>query len=360
MLPEPVLSVVVPVHDGAATLAGCLNAILGSDLERDCFEIIVVDDASNDRSAIIAARSADTVIRLAGRHSGSAYARNRGAEIARGRTIAFVDQDIKVKPDTLRRMLQVLAENPGLQGVSAAHDNEPVADNFISQYWNLLLHYGETSHGGVGGNFGSGCGMVRRATLFSAGLYDEWRFGSGGLEGIELGQRLEHGGHDVFLLPDLQVTQLKRWTVRSVLREVWNRSALLARSLGYQRTRLSAPGDVVFTLSRASIPCLAVLGTAGLTAAFLPEPSIGSKAFLGFAVVVLANFPVLEFYARERGILFALAVTPIHFLVQFVGATALCAGWLMRDAVGDRMPDAATQAYAEVGVEMWPPIPRRR
>lgn len=360
MRPEPILSVVVPVHDGASTLAECLNAIVRSDLDRDEFEVIVVDDASNDRSAIIAARSADTVIRLAGRHTGSAYARNRGAEIARGRTIAFVDQDIKVRPDTFRQMLQVLADSPGLQGVSAAADADPVADNFVSQYWNLLLHYGETSHGGVGGNFGSGCGMVRRSTLFATGLYDEWRFGSGGLEGIELGQRLEHSGHDVFLLPDIQVTHLKRWTAGSVLREVWNRSALLARSLGYQRTRLSAPGDVVFTLSRASIPCVAVLGTAGLMAAFLPEPSLASKLALAFVVIALANLSVLEFYARERGVFFALAVTPLHFLFQFAGAAALCAGWLMRDAVGDRMPDAATQAYAEVGVEMWPPVPRRR
>lgn len=359
MLFEPTLSVVVPVHDGAATLAECLRGILSSDIAREEFEIIVVDDASNDRSATIAARNADTVVRLAGRHAGSAYARNRGAEIARGRVIVFVDQDIKVAPDTFRRMLEVLARNPALQGVSASHDCEPVADNFISQYWNLLLHYGETSHGGAGGNFGSGCGMVRRGALFSTGLYDEWRFGSGGLEGIELGLRLENGGHDVFLLPDLQVTHLRRWTVRSVLREVWNRSSLLARSLGYQRTRLSAPGDVVFTLSRAPIPALAVLGTAGLTAAFIPEPGLVLKLTLAFGVIALANLPVLRFYTRERGVLFALAVTPVHFFFQSVGATALCAGWLLRDAVGDRMPDAATQAYAEVGVEMWPPVPRR-
>lgn len=357
---QPVLSVVVPVRDGAATLADCLGGILSTNLERDKFEIIVVDDASTDRSAVIAARAADTVVRLAGRHTGSAYARNRGAELARGEVIAFVDADVRVKPDTLPRMLKTLSDNPGLEAVAAAHDSHPVAANFFSQYWNLLLHYGESSHGGVGGNLGSGCGMVRRSTLLSTGLYDEWRFGVGGLEGIELGQRLERAGHDVLLRSDLQVTHLRRWTARTVLREVWNRSALLARSLGYQRTRTSAPGDVVFTLSRAAIPALAVLGTAALTAAFLPDPSWIFKAALAFAIVGLANLPVLRFYARERGAAFALAVAPVHFFYQSVGAAALCAGWLIRDAIGDRLPDAATQAYAEVGVEMWPPVPRPR
>jgi glycosyltransferase involved in cell wall biosynthesis len=360
MLRTPALSIVVPVRDGVDTLAECLSGILASDLERDQFELIVVDDASTDRSAVVAARSADTVIRLAGRHTGSAYARNRGAEIARGDVIAFVDADIKIRPDTLRRMLGMLNENPGLQGVSAAHDRKPIAANFTSQYWNLLLHYGETSHGGVNGYFGSGCGMVRRSTLFAAGLYDEWRFGSGGLEGLELGQRLERAGHDLLLRSDLQVTHLGRWDIGSVLREVWSRSALLARSLGYQRTRMSAPGDVVFTLSRAAIPALAVLGTIALTAAFVPESTRTVKLTLAVAVLIMANVPVLRFYARQRGILFALAVAPVHFIYQSVGAAALCAGWLMRDAIGDRLPDAATQAYAEVGVEMWPPVPRPR
>jgi hypothetical protein len=30
----------------------------------------------------------------------------------------------------------------------------------------------------------------------------------------------------------------------------------------------------------------------------------------------------------------------------------------LRDAIGDSEPDAITQAYAEVGVNTWPPVPR--
>jgi len=353
------LSVVVPVRDGAATLAECLGGILSSGLERDDFEIIVVDDASTDRSAAIAARCADTIVRLAGRHTGSAYARNRGAELARGEAIAFVDPDVKLSPETLPQMLATLSQNPVLQGVSAIHGHTPAETNFTSQYWNLLLHYGDNLRPGASANLGSGCAMVRRAALLSTGLYDEWRFGSGGLEGIELGQRMERAGHDVLVRTDLQVTHLRRWTAKSVVREVWNRSTLLARTLGYQRTRASAPGDVVFTLSRAVVPGLAIVGTAALSAAFFTESRVGLlRGALILATVILANLSVLTFFMRERGLWFALAATPVHFFYQCVGTTALCAGWLMRDAVGDRLPDAATQAYAEVGVEMWPPVPR--
>ena len=358
MSPQPALSVIVPVRDGAATLTRALRAILSSDLPRHEFELIVVDDSSSDGSAAIAARYADTVIRLTGRRSGFAYARNRAAELARGDAVAFVDSDIMVRSETLPRMLKALDDHPGLDAISAAHDAVPAAPNFISQYWNLLLHFGDKWYPGIGGSFGSGCGMVRRSALVSAGMYDEWRFGAGTLEGVELGQRLARAGHEVLLTADLQVTQLKRWSLSSVLREAWSRSALLSRSLGYQRTRSSVPSDVVFTLSRASIPALAILCTVALSAAFLANPGKPARAVMTLALITLANFQVLRGFIRERGIVFAIVVAPVHFVFQIVSAMGLCGGWLMRDAVGDRLPDAATQAYAEVGLEMWPPVPR--
>jgi GT2 family glycosyltransferase len=352
------LSVIVPVRDGAASLATALRAILSSDLPRHEFELIVVDDSSRDGSAAIAARYADTVIRLTGSRSGLAYARNRGAELARGEAVAFVDADIMVRADTLPRMLMALENHPGLDAISAVHDAAPASPNFISQYWNLLLHFGEKQYPGIGGNFGSGCGMLRRSALVSAGMYDEWRFGAGTLEGVELGQRLALAGHDVLLTADLQVTHLKRWSFASALREAWSRSALLSRSLGYQRTSSSVPSDVVFSLSRVSSPALAILCTVALSAAFLPHPGRRAAVVMTLALVILANFGVLRSFARARGILFAIVVAPVHFFFQLVSAVGLCAGWLMRDAVGDRLPDAATQAYAEVGLEMWPPVPR--
>jgi len=73
---------------------------------------------------------------------------------------------------------------------------------------------------------------------------------------------------------------------------------------------------------------------------------------------IVVNFPEFLFFVRARGIPFAIAVTPLHLLIQAVNAIGLVAGWVLRDAVGDREPDAATQAYAEVGVETWPPVPR--
>jgi hypothetical protein len=353
------LSIVVPVHNATETLTQVLGSIRRSDFPRDFYELIVVDDASADGSASLAARYADTVVKLTGRPSGPSYARNRGAEIARGQVIAFVDADVVVAPDTLRRMVSALLSSIDIAAVSASHGESSGANNFVSHYWNLLLRFGEEKHGGRGAQFAPECGVVRRSAFLDAGMYDEWRFATAGMEGVELGERLARSGH-VVLDPDLTVTHLRKWDLASVCREVWTRGRMLSRSLGYFRTSAVAPSEVVFTLSRTLTPAVALVGTLMLAAAFVPAPHTTSKTGLALALLLLANFPIHRFNARSRGVVFAALSAPIHLFVQFVTGIALCAGWVLRDLLGDVSPDATTQAYAEVGLEVWPPIPRKR
>jgi hypothetical protein len=353
------LSVIVSIRDSCATLGEVLVAIRASDLPRDTYEIIVVDDASSDGSVAIAARYADTVVKLSGRASGPAYARNRGVELARGEIVAFVDCDVVVRPDTLSRMLATLVERPDVHAMSATRDESSAPQNFVSQYWNLLLRFGEQRHPGRCAQFAPGCGAVRRKAFLSAGMYDEWRFATACLESVELGERLLGTGHTAVLSSELKVTHLKEWNLGSVCREVWGRSRLLARSLGYSRMSAVAPSEVVFTLSRGLIPALAFLGTFVLAAAFVPPSHVGAEVTLAVLVLLSTNLPVHRFYTKARGFGFATLAAPIHLIVQAVAAAALCTGWILRYLIGDVSPDATTQAYSEVGLEIWPPVPRK-
>jgi hypothetical protein len=105
---------------------------------------------------------------------------------------------------------------------------------------------------------------------------------------------------------------------------------------------------------------LAVVSIVALSGAFLPAPLWAAKSTIAFSGILLANMPVYRFYARTRGFAFAVGTVPLHILAQGVAAIALCTGWALRETVGDRSPDAATQAYAEVGLEIWPPVRRQR
>src|SRR5437867_660647 len=101
---RPALSVIVPVRDGEHFLTASLAALRASDLPASQWELIVVDDSSRDRSAELAARYADRLVRLIGGSRGPAFARNRGADVARGDALVFVDADVCVHPDALRRV----------------------------------------------------------------------------------------------------------------------------------------------------------------------------------------------------------------------------------------------------------------
>lgn len=355
----PQLSIVVPIRDSESTLDRTLSAICDSSLPRACYEIIAVDDLSSDESVAIAARYADVVVRLSGQRSGPAYARNRGAEVARAEIIAFVDSDILVEPETLPKMLAILAERKEIDAVCATRAEQSGASNFVSQYWSMLLRFGEHRHAERSVHFSSGCGMVRRSAVRSAGMYDEWRFTTACLESLEFGQRLREAGHTVLLNTQLQVTNLRRWTLRSVCKEVWQRGTLLSRSLGYERMSAAVPSDVVFTLSRMLSPMLAIVVTLILAAAFVPEPHTLAKAAIVLLALLVTDIQLHRFFSDRRGIAFAIAAAPIHVCVQFIAAGALCNGWFLRDLFGDVIPDATTQAYSEVGLETWPPVRRR-
>jgi cellulose synthase/poly-beta-1,6-N-acetylglucosamine synthase-like glycosyltransferase len=203
-LPHPYLSVVVPVHQGARVLPESLAALVRSELPRALWELIVVDDASTDGTALVAARFADVVVRLPGRAHGAAYARNRGFEFARGECVAFVNADVCVHSDTLTRFTLVLAREPEVTAVFGSFDPIPNSGGLVSQYRNLLLHYHHQENCASTETFCASCGAVRSAAFASVGMFDEWRSSPHQLEDFELGRRLRQHGYRIVMRPDIR------------------------------------------------------------------------------------------------------------------------------------------------------------
>ena len=102
----PSISVIVPVYNCERYIQACLQSLLAQTLQN--FELIVVDDASTDRSGEICATMAttDSRIRLVQlqENSGAGMARNRGMETATGRFLTFVDGDDVVEPEYLKTL----------------------------------------------------------------------------------------------------------------------------------------------------------------------------------------------------------------------------------------------------------------
>ena len=107
--PLPLISVVLPVFNGAATLDRALRSVAGQTF-RD-WEVLAVDDASNDESANILQRwgAADGRIRLfrLDENCGVSAARNVAIQNARGRLVSYLDQDDEYYPDYLASLARL-------------------------------------------------------------------------------------------------------------------------------------------------------------------------------------------------------------------------------------------------------------
>lgn len=86
---QPIVSVVIPAHNEEKWIATCLESVLRKDAFTDK-EVIVVDDASTDRTNEILSDFPVAVIRN-DKPVGPSSARNIGVREARGRIVVFID-----------------------------------------------------------------------------------------------------------------------------------------------------------------------------------------------------------------------------------------------------------------------------
>lgn len=104
----PSVSVIVTVYNGEKYIKACLDSLLEQTLQN--FELLIIDDASTDRSAVICKQIEETDSRVKyigmNENSGVGRARNRGLQEAKGRFITFVDGDDTVKPEYLKILYQ--------------------------------------------------------------------------------------------------------------------------------------------------------------------------------------------------------------------------------------------------------------
>jgi chlorobactene glucosyltransferase len=113
----PFVSVIVPARDEAHNIDACVSSLVAS--EYPAFEVVVVDDASEDGTADIVraverANATDLRVLPAGvlpeGWLGKPWACQRGADAARGELLLFTDADTRHAPDLLARAVAGLLE----------------------------------------------------------------------------------------------------------------------------------------------------------------------------------------------------------------------------------------------------------
>ncbi len=108
----PFCSIVIAARNEEACLATCLQSVLHQTYPRDRFEVIVVDDQSEDRTAQIAGQFPEVLLKHTTPEShGKKQALSLGIEAARGEIVVITDADCTVTPGWLRAVVAAFDEH---------------------------------------------------------------------------------------------------------------------------------------------------------------------------------------------------------------------------------------------------------
>ncbi len=112
---EPLISVVVCTHNRADLLGGLLSSIEAQTLDKEQFEVVVVDNNSVDHTLQVArefvARHINAQL-FTESEQGLSNARNRGWREARGLYVAYIDDDAEADSHWLVEMASFIRRNP--------------------------------------------------------------------------------------------------------------------------------------------------------------------------------------------------------------------------------------------------------
>jgi len=173
----PLVSVIVPTHDRPAMLLEALKSILAQTY--NAFEILVIDDGSTSVAPQIMQLDHGGRIRYVwnGRHRERSFSRNEGLQLARGKYIAYLDDDDLFYPDHLATLVEVLEQTGCKVAYTDAYRayQEPTGDGTYVTRKRDLPYSNDFDRNLILINnlLPICCLMHERSCLDSTGLFDE-------------------------------------------------------------------------------------------------------------------------------------------------------------------------------------------
>lgn len=211
-------SVIIPSYNRPGQLAACLEAVV-AQIDDLPFEVVVVDDGSHEPLARVCAGFGTRVRCIRQDNAGPAAARNRAVSAARGRFLAFTDDDCRPRAGWLKALRTahagvahrivggvIVNGRPGDPFATASQD--------LADY--LYDYFGATE--GTAPFFTTNNMGCDRAAFLELGGFDE-SFGRNGAEDRDFGLRWREAGRALILCPDAVVDHHHEMTLREFFRQ---------------------------------------------------------------------------------------------------------------------------------------------
>jgi hopene-associated glycosyltransferase HpnB len=314
-LPWPAVVAVVPARNEADSLPGTLPALLGQDYPGE-FRVFVVDDGSDDGTAVVAAELGEKAARDGGAPltvvpgrprpdgwAGKVWAMSQGLaaarEAAQAAYVLFTDADIAWAPTALRDLVRAAEDDDrALVSQMALLRAETAWERVIVPafvyFFAQLYPFRKVNDPGSGTSAGAGgCMLIRAEALERAGGLEPMRGAL--IDDVALGTLLKKSGNRIWLGLTTQIRSDRPYPSLASLWHMIARSAYV--QLRYNPALLA--GTLVGLLLLYAVPPAGVIAAliaaaAGATGAGVAVTGIAG--LLGWALMTASYLPMLRFY----------------------------------------------------------------
>ncbi|MGK7952228.1 MAG: glycosyltransferase family 2 protein [Xenococcaceae cyanobacterium] len=212
------VSVIIPVFNDTERLKLCLAALENQTYPKNCYEVIVVDNNSEENIAALTKKFKQVILTKESKR-GSYAARNRGIKIAKGEILGFTDSDCIPTSNWLENGVDrlLLSSNCGIVAgkidLYYQEKNNPNPAEIFDKLVNLQQEkYVEEYHYGATANLFTFKQVFDKIGLFNAELK------SGG--DADWGNRVFAGGYDIIYATDVLVLHPARNSLTQLAKKV--------------------------------------------------------------------------------------------------------------------------------------------
>lgn len=294
------LAIVVPVYNGAATVARCLTALVAEAPAGA--QIVVIDDASTDETVNIVRTFPVRLVQLRP-NGGASAARNAGVSLVDADIVILVDADVILRPGALAHLLAPL-EDESLLGANGLFDLNLSTPGLVTAFTNTSIHYQHLRHGSRVASTFTGLCAIRRDPFLRAGGWDPRtsRFAD------DVGTRWHLPPESIALATCALGDHLKSVRLGGLLRHRYQVGWHFVRSLHENAdSATNRPSSVLLAFRYP-----ANSATAALSLLLLPLGALGVGLTGGLFVLINLDFAL--FTLRRRGVREALCAIPISAL----------------------------------------------
>jgi cellulose synthase/poly-beta-1,6-N-acetylglucosamine synthase-like glycosyltransferase len=132
------LTIIVPVYNEQELISQCIDSLHAQTLDKNRYEIIVIDNNSTDLTSQIVRQKGVRVEKEL--RKGYVHAIRKGVEVSNTELIAFTDADCRVPPDWAEKILSAFAISPeivGVAGKQSFYDIHPI----LNKLFQLILYF---------------------------------------------------------------------------------------------------------------------------------------------------------------------------------------------------------------------------